>query len=201
MTFKVVNKYAQDANHTFVAIRQDAPYTAFDRVLIGDRTNDTDEALIEAVLGQIATEFNPADGVKKLQEDLHVQAESYEQKLAEKDTKIAEVKAVADWAVLARVTDTDNPLDPTIYKRGLELVDLGQSGKTYKSQEIFTIEDASHTAAYGEGNRVMVQVNSDFTYNGETLDQLASLEQNGKLAVWKWTKPKENTDLETQPLT
>lgn len=201
MTFKLVNKYLQEANKTFVAIRQDAPYTAFDRVLIGDRTSETDESLIQAVLGQIATEFNPADGVKKLQEDLHVQAESYEQKLAEKDTKIAEVKAVADWAVLARVTDTDNPLDPTIYKRGLELVDLGQSGKTYKSQEIFTIEDASHTAAYGEGNRVMVQVNSDFTYNGETLDQLASLEQNGKLAVWKWTKPKENTDLETQPLT
>lgn len=201
MTFKVVNKYAQDSNRTFVAIRQDTPYTAFDRVLIGDRTNDTDEALIEAVLGQIATEFNPADGVKKLQEDLHVQAENYEQKLAEKDTKIAEVKAVADWAVLARVTDTDNPLDPTIYKRGLELVDLGQNGKTYKSQEIFALEDATHNALYGEGSRVMVQVNSDFTYNGETLDQLASLEQNGKLAVWKWTKPKENTDLETQPLT
>ena len=200
MTFKVVNKYLQEANKTFVAIRQDAPYTAFDRVLIGDRTNESDEALIEAVLGQIATEFNPADGVKKLQEDLHVQAEDYEKKLAEKDTKIAEVKAVADWAVLARVTDTDNPLDPTIYKRGLELVDLGQSGKTYKSQEIFTLEDATHTAAYGEGNRVMVQVNSDFTYNGETLDQLATLEQNGKLAVWKWTKPKENTDLETQPV-
>lgn len=205
MTFKVVNKYAQDANRTFVAIRQDAPYTAFDRVLIGDRTNDTDETLIEAVLGQIATEFNPADGVKKLQEDLHVQAESYEQKLAEKDTKIAEVKAVADWAVLARVTDTDNPLDPTIYKRGLELVDLGKTGKTYKSQEIFAIEDATHNALYGEGNRVMVQVNSDFTYNGETIDQLASLEQNGKLAVWKWTKPKPEEpkptgDLETQPV-
>ena len=201
MTFKVVNKYLQEAGKTFVAIRQDAPYTAFDRVLIGDRTNESDDSLIQAVLGQIATEFNPAEGVKKLQEDLHVQAESYEQKLAEKDTKIAEVKAVADWAVLARVTDTDNPLDPTIYKRGLELVDLGQIGKTYKSQEIFTIEDTTHNAQYGEGNRVMVQVNSDFTYNGETLDQLASLEQNGKLAVWKWTKPKENTDLDTQPLT
>lgn len=201
MTFKVVNKYLQETNKTFVAIRQDAPYTAFDRVLIGDRTSESDDALIEAVLGQIATEFNPADGVKKLQEDLHVQAESYEQKLTEKDAKIAEVKAVADWAVLARVTDTDNPLDPTIYKRGLELVDLGQTGKSYKSQEIFAIEDATHNALYGEGNRVMVQVNSDFTYNGETLDQLASLEQNGKLAVWKWTKPKENTDLATQPLT
>lgn len=200
MEFKIINKYLQEEGRTFVSIRSANPYTAFERVLIGDRTNESDESLIQAVLGQVATEFNPADGVKKLQEDLHVQAESYEQKLAEKDTKIAEVKAVADWAVLARVTDTDNPLDPTIYKRGLELVDLGQSGKTYKSQEIFTLEDASHTAAYGEGNRVMVQVNSDFTYNGETLDQLASLEQNGKLAVWKWTKPKENTDLETQPV-
>lgn len=200
MDFKIINKYLQEEGRTFVSIRSANPYTAFERVLIGDRTNESDEALIQVVLGQVATEFNPADGVKKLQEDLHVQAESYEQKLAEKDTKIAEVKAVADWAVLARVTDTDNPLDPTIYKRGLELVDLGQSGKTYKSQEIFTLEDASHTAAYGEGNRVMVQVNSDFTYNGETLDQLASLEQNGKLAVWKWTKPKENTDLETQPV-
>ena len=200
MTFKVVNKYLQEANKTFVAIRQDAPYTAFDRTLIGDRTSESDEALIEAVLGQIATEFNPAEGVKKLQEDLHTQAESYEQKLAEKDTKIAEVKAVADWAVLARVTDVDNPLDPTIYKRGLELVDLGKTGKTYKSQEIFAIEDTTHNALYGEGNRVMVQVNSDFTYNGETIDQLASLEQNGKLAIWKWTKPKENTDLDTQPV-
>lgn len=201
MEFKLINKYLQEEGRTFVSIRSANPYTAFERVLIGDRTNESDEVLIQAVLGQVLTEFNPADGVKKLQEDLHTQAENYEQKLAEKDTKIAEVKAVADWAVLARVTDTDNPLDPTIYKRGLELVDLGQSGKTYKSQEIFTLEDASHTAAYGEGNRVMVQVNSDFTYNGETVDQLASLEQNGKLAVWKWTKPKENTDLETQPLT
>ena len=205
MTFKVVNKYLQETNKTFVAIRQDAPYTAFDRVLIGDRTNESDEALIQAVLGQIATEFNPADGVKKLQEDLHVQAESYEQKLAEKDTKIAEVKAVADWAVLARVTDTDNPLDPTIYKRGLELVDLGKVGATYPAQAIFAIEDPNHTEKYSEGKRVMVQVNQPFTYNGETLEQLASLEQNGKLAVWKWTEPKENApqpagELETQPV-
>ena len=205
MTFKVVNKYLQEAGKTFVAIRQDAPYTAFDRVLIGGRTNESDESLIEAVLGQIATEFNPAEGVKKLQEDLHVQAESYEQKLAEKDTKIAEVKAVADWAVLARVTDTDNPLDPTIYKRGLELVDLGKTGTTYPAQAIFAIEDPNHVEKFSEGKRVLVQVNQPFTYNGETLDQLTSLEQNGKLAVWKWTEPKPEEpkpagELETQPV-
>lgn len=205
MTFKVVNKYLQENNRTFVAIRQDAPYTAFDRVLIGDRTSESDEALIEAVLGQIATEFNPADGVKKLQEDLHTQAESYEQKLAEKDTKIAEVKAVADWAVLARVTDVDNPLDPTVFKRGLELVDLGKNGKTYQPQEIFTLENPNHVEKFQEGKRVMIQVTEPFTYQGETLEQLETLHQNGKIGIWKWTEPKQEEpkpagDLETQPV-
>ena len=201
MTFKVINKYLQENNRTFVAIRQENPYTAFDRVLIGERTSESDDALIEAVLGQIATEFNPADGVKKLQEDLHVQAQGYEAKLSKKDEEIQKVKDVAEWSVLARVTDVDRPLDPTVFKRGLELVDLGKVGATYPAQAIFAIEDPNHTEKYSEGKRVMVQVNQPFTYNGETLEQLASLEQNGKLAVWKWTKPKENTDLETQPLT
>ena len=191
MTFKIINKYLQENNRTFVAIRQEAPYTAFDRVLIGDRVNESDEILIQAVLGQIATELNPADGVKKLQEDLHTQAESYEEKLAEKDAKIAEVKAVADWAVLARVTDTDNPLDPTVFKRGLELVDLGKTGKTYQPQEIFTIENPNYIEKFQEGKRVMIQVNEAFTYQGETLEQLATLEQNGKLGIWKWEVPKE----------
>lgn len=203
MAFKVINKYLQENNRTFVAIRQEAPYTAFDRVLIGDRVNESDDELIKAVIGQVTTEFNPAEGVKKLQEDLQTQAQEYEGKLAEKDTKIAEVKAVADWAVLARVTDTDNPLDPTVFKRGLELVDLGKVGKTYQSQEIFTLENPNHVEKYQEGRRVMVQVNEPFTYQGETLEQLASLEQNGKLGIWKWTEPKQErpaNELDTQPL-
>lgn len=203
MTFKIINKYLQENNRTFVAIRQEAPYTAFDRVLIGDRVNESDEELIKAVIGQVTTEFNPAEGVKKLQEDLQTQAVDYEHKLAEKDTKIAEVKAVADWAVLARVTDTENPLDPTVFKRGLELVDLGKVGKTYQPQEIFTLENPNHIEKYQEGRRVMVQVNEPFTYQGETLEQLASLEQNGKLGIWKWTEPKQEkpaNELDTQPL-
>ncbi len=203
MGFKVVNKYLQDSNRTFVAIRQEAPYTAFDRILIGDRVNESDEVLIEAVLGQVATELNPAEGVKKLQEDLHTQAQKYETKLAEKDAKIAEVKAVADWAVLVRVTDVDNPLDPTLFKRGLELVDLGQTGKTYKPQEIFALENHGHIEKFQEGKRVMVQVNEEFTYQGQTLEELSNLEQNGKLGIWKWEPPKapqESNDLETKPV-
>lgn len=203
MTFKVVNKYLQENNRTFVAIRQEAPYTAFDRVLLGDRVNETDEVLIQAVLGQVATELNPADGVKKLQEDLHTQAQEYEAKLEQKDAKIAEVKSVADWAVLVRVTDVDHPLDLTLFKRGLELVDLGQTGKTYQAQEIFVLENPNHVEKFQEGKRVMVQVNEPFTYQGQTLEQLASLEQNGKLGIWKWTEPKKDThdnELDTQPV-
>ena len=203
MGFKVVNKYPQDSNRTFVAIRQEAPYTAFDRILIGDRVNESDEVLIEAVLGQVATELNPAEGVKKLQEDLHTQAQEYETKLAEKDAKIAEVKAVADWAVLVRVTDVDNPLDPTVFKRGLELVDLGQNGKTYQPQEIFTLENPAHVEKFQEGKRVMVQVNEPFTYQGQTLEQLADLYKNGKIGIWKWTEQKQekpSSELDTQPV-
>lgn len=203
MTFKLVNKYLQENNRTFVAIRQESPYTAFDRVLIGDRVSESDEVLIQAVLGQVATELNPADGVKKLQEDLQTQAQDYEVKLAEKDAKIAEVKAVADWAVLVRVTDTDNPLDPTVFKRGLELVELGKTGKTYQPQEIFTLENPNHVEKFQEGKRVMIQVNEPFTYQGQTLEQLAELEQNGKLGVWKWTEPKPekpSSELDTQPV-
>lgn len=205
MEFKIINKYLQEEGRTFVSIRSNNPYTAFERVLIGDRTSESDEVLIQAVLGQVATEFNPADGVKKLQEDLHNQAENYEQKLAEKDTKIAEVKAVADWAVLARVTDTDNPLDPTLFKRGLELVELGKTGKTYQPQEIFALENPEHIEKFQEGKRVMIQVTEPFTYQGETIDQLESLHQNGKIGIWKWTEPKQEKpkpagELETQPV-
>lgn len=191
MEFKLINKYLQEEGRTFVSIRSANPYTAFERVLIGDRTNESDEVLIQAVLGQVATELNPAEGVKKLQEDLHAQSESYEAKLAEKDKKIAENKAVSDWAVLVAVTNTENPLDPTLYARGLALIEAGQAGKTYKPYEIFTVNDPSHTPKFGEGQRVLVQVNQDFTYNNETVSDLeGALSQNGKLAVWKWTEPK-----------
>lgn len=202
MEFKIINKYLQEEGRTFVSIRSNNPYTAFERVLIGDRTSESDEVLIQAVLGQVATELNPAEGVKKLQEDLHTQAQEYETKLAEKDTKISEVKSVADWAVLAAVTNTESPLDPTLYARGLELVEAGQAGKTYKPYEIFTVNNPNYTPKYGEGQRVLVQVNQEFTYNNETVTDLeGSLSQNGKLAVWKWTEPKpSNNDLETQPV-
>ena len=200
MTFVVVNKFLQGNNRTFVAIRQEEPYTAFDRVLIGDRTNESNNDLIKAVLAQVTIEFNPADSVKQLQEDLITQEQTYNKKLAEKDAQISEVKAIANWSVLARVTDTDNPLDPTVFKRGLELVDLGQNGKTYQPQEIFTLENPNHVEQFQEGKRVMVQVTEPFTYQGQTVEQLEELYQNGKIGLWKWVAPtsKPSSELGTE---
>ena len=50
----------------------------------------------------------------------------------------------------------------------------------------------------------MIQVNEEFTYNGETLEELEKGPRaNGKLEVWKWEIPKElnpPNNLETQPV-
>jgi hypothetical protein len=84
-----------------------------------------------------------------------------------------------------------------------KLVDLGQTGKTYQPQEIFALENPNHVEKFQEGKRVMIQVNEPFTYQGQTLEQLQELYQNGKLGIWKWTEPKQekpSSELDTQPV-
>ena len=62
----VANKYLREANKTFVAIRCDEPYTAYDRVLEGDHMNDNDESLIDAVLKLVATELDPTGAIAEI---------------------------------------------------------------------------------------------------------------------------------------
>ena len=206
-------------NATKVAIKQDHPYRVFEEVLPNNRMAEEDSTLVEAVLNIVRMELDTSGAVVAIKKELDKSVEANNDAIAkiqaltkdneEKANQIQKIKEVAEWNVLARVTDVENPLDPTVFKRGLELVELGQSGKTYQPQEIFTVEDPSHTEAFGEGKRVMIQVTEPFTYQGETLDQLNSLYQNGKIGIWKWSKPKEEKeekpaqpsgDLETQPV-
>jgi len=64
------------------------------------------------------------------------------------------------------------------------------------------VTDPNHVIKYGEGNRVLVQVNQEFTYNNETVTELeGALSQNGKLAVWKWTEPKATDPMTTAATT
>lgn len=205
------------ANTTKVAIKQDAPYRVFEETLPNNRMAESDATLVEAVLNIVRMELDPSGAVIALKKELDKSVEANKvaiQKIQEltlenekKDAQIQNNKALADWAVLVAVTNQDNPLDPTLYKRALELVEGAQVGKTYKQHDIFTLVDPDHTEQFSEGKRVLVQVNYDFTYNGETIKDLKGpLLQNGKLAIYNWEVPKEEKknkpsgDLETQPV-
>jgi hypothetical protein len=204
-------------NTTKVAIKQDAPYRVFEETLPNNRMAESDATLVEAVLNIVRMELDPSGAVIALKKELDKSVEANKeaiQKIQEltlenekKEAQIQNNKALADWSVLVAVTNQDNPLDPTLFKRALELVEIAQVGKTYKKHDIFTLVDPDHTEQFSEGKRVLVQVNYDFTYNGETVKDLKGpLLQNGKLAIYNWEVPKEEKqnkpsgDLETQPV-
>lgn len=204
-------------NTTKVAIKQDSPYRVFEETLPNNRMAENDATLVEAVLNIVRMELDPSGAVIALKKELDKSVEANKeaiQKIKEltlenekKDAQIQNNKALADWSVLVAVTNQDNPLDPTLFKRALELVEAAQVGKTYKKHDIFTLIDPDHTEQFSEGKRVLVQVNYDFTYNGESIKDLKGpLLQNGKLAIYNWEVPKEEKqnkpsgDLETQPM-
>ncbi len=204
MDYKVQSRFFDPiTNTTKVAIKQDFPYRVFEEILSNNRTEEDEATLVEAVLNIVRMELDPSGAVVKLKKELDKSIEANNDAIKQikvletdnqsKTIQIQNIKNVADWAVLVAVTDTDNPIDPTLYARGLELVDLGEVGKRYKSHDIFAVSNPNHVAKYGEGNRVLVQVNQDFTYNGESVEELeGKLSQDGKLAVWKWEMPKEH---------
>lgn len=120
-------------NATKVAIKQDHPYRVFEEVLPNNRMAEEDSALVEAVLNIVRMELDPSGAIVALKKELDKSVEANKvaiQKIQEltvenkkKDTQIQNNKALADWSVLVAVTNQDNPLDPTLYKRALELVE------------------------------------------------------------------------------
>ena len=204
MDYKVQSRFFDPiTNTTKVAIKQDFPYRVFEEILSNNRTEEDENTLVEAVLNIVRMELDPSGAVVNLKKELDKSIEANNDAIKQikvletynqaKTIQFQNIKNVADWAVLVAVTDTDNPIDPTLYARGLELVDLGEVGKKYKAHDIFAVSNPNHVAKYGEGNRVLVQVNQDFTYNGESVEELeGKLSQDGKLAVWKWEMPKEH---------
>ena len=218
MDYKLQFKsYDAVANTTKVAIKQDFPYRVLEEILPTNRMAEDDATLVEAVLNIVRMELDPSGAIVALKKELDKSVDANKnaihkiqeltQENEKKDVLIQNNKALADWSVLVAVTNQDNPLDPTFYRRALELVEAAQVGKTYKEPDIFTLIDPDHTEQFSEGKRVLVQVNYDFTYNGETVKDLKGpLLQNGKLAIYNWEVPKEEKqnkpsgDLETQPV-
>ena len=194
-------------NVTVVAIKTEnnGRYSYEQVELHGDHTQDNEATLIQAVLDHIRTELDPTSALVQAQvklEETHVKLEQAEQKLAQ-----AEVKQTAtDQAVKHNQAETDRygkiihavvlnaVAGKTIaygtnYKELVELIPLAEVGKRYMAHDLITLEDPAHVEVDGEGKRILVQLNKEFTYNGEPVSDFARngrLEMDGTGAAWKF---------------
>lgn len=73
-------------------------------------------------------------------------------------------------------------IEPDIYKGMLELIEPAKKGQ-YQAYDVFTVVDEKHEEQAGEGNLVFVHVNEPFTYEAQTLDELA---KEDKVTVIKY---------------
>ena len=173
-------------------------YSTNMRELAGDRTNEQEDVLIQAVLDIIKAELDPGSAIVKAQAKL----EEAEHKIAENATKqnaLSElVKQTQENArlngkllhiMVLNSVMSKNIAYGTIYKELVELVPLAEVGKTYLPHDLITIEDPEHVEVNGEGKRILVQLNKEFTYNDEPVSAFVTngtLEQNGTGVAWKF---------------
>lgn len=208
MNYEVAIKpYLKGAeNVTVVAIKMEnnGRYSYEQCELPGDHTQDNEATLVQAVLDHIRTELDPTNAIVQAQAKL----QEAEQKLAETEAK----QTATDQAVKHNQEETDRygkiihavvlnaVAGKTIaygtnYKELVELIPLAEVGKQYMAHDLITIEDPAHVEVDGEGKRILIQLNREFTYNGELVSDFARngrLEMDGTGAAWKY-EPQETT--------
>lgn len=191
-----------DSTVTVVEIRlsEGNRYSTNMRELVGDRTQDNEETLIQAVLDVLKAELDPGSAIVQAQSKI----EQAEQKLTQTENKQNELLELTEKInKVVRVMAQDSIMGEkiaygTTYKELVELFPLAEEGKAYQPGDMFVIEDPEHAELNGEGKRVLIQTNQAFTYKGESLKQLEGApSQNGLLAIWKWEGQKNESDLET----
>lgn len=204
-TYELANtpSYIHPENVTIVTIKKEhgQRYSYEQAGLSGDRTHESQEVLIQAVLDVVKAELDPASAIVKTQEKLEenqAKLEQAEQKVAQTEAKQNDLEALANRITkVVRVMAQDSIMGEkvsygTTYKEMVELFPLAEVGKVYEPGAIFAVEDPSHAEVNGEGKRILIQTNQSFTYQGETLAQLEGApSQNGVLAIWKFDAPKQ----------
>ena len=175
-------------------------YSTNSRSFPGDRTNESEDVLIQAVLDILKAELDPGSAIVKAQ----AQLEQAEQQIAQNKNEQDRLSALANKIdKVVRVMAQDSIMGEkiaygTTYKELVELFPLAEEGKAYQQGDMFVIEDPEHVELNGEGKRVLIQTNQTFTYKGESIKQLeGGPSQNGLLAIWKWDGQKNGSDLET----
>ena len=209
MTYKLTGSpiLKGEKNVTIVTIEKEEPGRyGYERVeLPGNRTNDNEEVLVQAVLDFIRTELDPTNAIVQAQAKLEqnlAKLEQTEQKLAQTEAKqtatdqeVKHNKAETDrygkiiHAVVLNAVAGKTIAYGTNYKELVELIPLAEIGKHYLAHDLITIEDPTHVEVDGEGKRILVQLNKEFTYNGEPVSDFARngrLEMDGTGAAWKY---------------
>lgn len=184
-------------------------YSTNSRSFPGDRTNEPEDVLIQAVLDVLKSELDPSSAIVQAQNKL----EQAEKQIAQNKSEQDRLSALANKIdKVVRVIAQDSIMGEkiaygTTYKKLVELFPVAEEGKVYQPGDMFVIEDPEHVELNGEGKRVLIQTNQAFTYKGESIKQLEGVpSQNGLLAVWKWdgTKNDKQTqtsnELETKPV-
>ena len=173
-------------------------YSTNSRSFTGDRTNEPEDVLIQAVLDILKAELDPGSAIVKTQ----VQLEQAEQQIAhnksEQDRLAQVIKQTEENAkvnqkvihvLVLNSVMSKNIEYGTTYKELVELIQPAEIGKTYLPHDLITIEDPEHVEVNGEGKRILVQLNKEFTYNGEPVSAFVTngiLEQNGTGVAWKF---------------
>ena len=189
-----------DNVRTLVEIRleEGTRYSSNARELAGDRTNEQEDVLIQAVLDILKAELDPSSAIVQAQNKLEQAEQQIAHNKSEQDRLSELVKQTQENARLSgkllhimvlNSVMSKNIAYGTTYKELIELIPLAEVGKTYLPHDLITIEDPEHVEVNGEGKRILVQLNKEFTYNGEPVSAFVtngSLEQNGTGVAWKF---------------
>ena len=189
MTYKLTGSptLKGEKNVTIVTIEKEEPGRySYERVeLPGNRTNDNEEVLIQAVLDFIRTELDPTSALVQAQaklEETHVKLQENEQKLAQAEAK----QTATDQAVKQNKTESDH-YGKVSYALVLTLITekLLQYGTAYK-----VLVD-------------LIQLNREFTYNGEPASDFirnGRLERDGYGTAWKYEPKEQNEPTNVAPV-
>ena len=173
-------------------------YSTNMRELAGDRTNEPDDVLIQAVLDILKAELDPGSAIVKTQAQLEQANQKIALNKSEQDRLSALVKQTEEnskvnqkviHVLVLNSVMSKNISYGTTYKELVELIPLAEVGKTYLPHDLITIEAPEHVEVNGEGKRILVQLNKEFTYNGEPVSAFVTngtLEQNGTGVAWKF---------------
>ena len=173
-------------------------YSTNSRSFPGDRTNESDDVLIQAVLDVLKSELDPSSAIVQAQNKLEQAEQQIAHNKSEQDKLAALIKQTEEnskvnqkviHVLVLNSVMSKNIGYGTTYKEIVELIPLAEVGKTYLPHDLITIEDPEHVEVNGEGKRILVQLNKEFTYNGEPVSAFVTngtLEQNGTGVAWKF---------------